>query len=104
MIWQQVVGALCSFKKLLLGTHHVLEDTVVFETKSLSWSFRVECKVIETVWFCLVARAISKNWADQGRSVCGGDPREAVCLDTCSGQPFEDCGFLGKGRTFLVEK
>lgn len=50
MIWQQVVGALCSFKKLLLGTHHVLEDTVVFETKSLSWSFQVECKVIETVW------------------------------------------------------
>lgn len=48
MIWQQVVGALCSVKKLLLGAHHVLEDTVVFKTKSLSWSFQVECKVIET--------------------------------------------------------
>ena len=37
-------------RKQLLGAHHVLEDTVVFETKSLFWSFQVECKVIETVW------------------------------------------------------
>ena len=50
MIWQKVVGAHYSFRKQLLGAHHVLEDTVLFETKSLSWSFQVECKVIETVW------------------------------------------------------